>query len=103
LSIVRFGHQSGPGERSGGLGTAKFHDFSVRVFLDMSQHALMHNIINFLGKIRFGDGHGMELNLDGQTWWCLHCHDGNLNHHGGNVDYHGGISSLPTQPPDTHP
>ena len=31
------------------------------------------------------------------------CHGGNLNHHGGNLDYHGGISSLPTQPPDTHP
>ena len=33
----------------------------------------------------------------------LSCHVGNLNHHGGNLDYHGGISSLPTQPPDTHP
>ena len=33
----------------------------------------------------------------------LICHGGHLNCHGGNLNYHGGISSLPTQPPDTHP
>ena len=36
LTIHRFGHQSGRGERSGGLSTAKFHEFSARVFLDRS-------------------------------------------------------------------
>ena len=36
LTIHRFGHQSGRGERSGGLSTAKIHDFSARVFLDRS-------------------------------------------------------------------
>ena len=33
----------------------------------------------------------------------LNCHGGNLNYHSGVLNYHGGISSLPTQPPDTHP
>ena len=37
LTIHRFGHQSGRGERSGGLGTAKIHDFAARVFLNRSQ------------------------------------------------------------------
>ena len=37
LTIHRFGHQSGRGERSGGLSAAKIHDFSARVFLDRSQ------------------------------------------------------------------
>ena len=55
LFIDRFGHQLGCGERSGGLGTAKFHVFSVRVFLDMSQEALINNIVEFLG----------------QTCWCF--------------------------------
>ena len=36
-TIHRFGHQSGPGKRSGGLSTAKLHDFPARVFLDRSQ------------------------------------------------------------------
>ena len=36
-TIHRFGHQSGRGERSGGLSAAKLHDFSARVFLDRSQ------------------------------------------------------------------
>ena len=38
LTIHRFGHQSGHGERSGGLSTTKIHDFSARVFLDRSQN-----------------------------------------------------------------
>ena len=48
--IHRFSHQSGRGERSGGLSTAKFDRFSARVFLDMSQEALILNIIEFLGQ-----------------------------------------------------
>ena len=36
-TIHRFGHQSGPGKRSGGLSTAKIHDFSARVFSDRSR------------------------------------------------------------------
>ena len=71
LAIHFFSHQSGRGERSGGLSTAKFHGFSVRVFLDMSQEALIRNIIEFLWQIGSGDGDEMELNLDGQTWWCF--------------------------------
>ena len=55
LSIDRFGHQSGPGERSGGLVTAKFDVFSARVVFDMYQEALMNNIIELLG----------------QTCWCF--------------------------------
>ena len=35
-TIHRFGHQSGPGKRSGGLSTAKIHVCSARVFLDGS-------------------------------------------------------------------
>ena len=58
LTIHRFGHQSGRGERSGGLSTAKFHVFSARVFLDMSQEAHIHNIIEFLGQTGAGVGTG---------------------------------------------
>ena len=43
LTIHRFGHQSGRGERSGGLSTAKIHDFSARVFLDRSQRTQIHS------------------------------------------------------------
>ena len=35
-TIHRFGHQSGSGEKYGGLSTAKIHVFSARVFLDGS-------------------------------------------------------------------
>ena len=35
-TIHRFDHQLGPGERSGGLSTAKFHVCSARVFSDGS-------------------------------------------------------------------
>ena len=80
LSIGRFRHQLGCGERSGGLGTTKFHVFLARVFLDMSQETYRHNVIEFLGQtgagwgwglgMGFGDGDEMELNLGGQTWWC---------------------------------
>ena len=38
-TIHRFGHQSGRGERSGGLSAAKIHDFPARVFLNRSQTA----------------------------------------------------------------
>ena len=69
--IHRFSHQAGRGERSGGLSTAKFNGFSARVFLDMSQEALILNIIELLGQNWVGDGDEMELNLDGQTWWCF--------------------------------
>ena len=37
-TIHRFGHQSGPGKRSGGLSTAQIHVFSARVFLDGSEN-----------------------------------------------------------------
>ena len=37
-TIHRFGHQSGPGKRSGGLSTAKLHDFPARAFLDGSEN-----------------------------------------------------------------
>ena len=37
-TIHRFGHQSGPGKRSGGLSTAKIHVFSTCVFLDGSEN-----------------------------------------------------------------
>ena len=38
-SIYRFGHQSGRGERSGGLSTANIRDLSARIFSDWSQEA----------------------------------------------------------------
>ena len=38
LTIHRFVHQSGRGERSGGLSTAEIHGFLARVFLGGSQH-----------------------------------------------------------------
>ena len=60
MTIHRFGHQSGLGERSGGLSTAKFHVFSARVFLDMFQEAHTHNVIEFLGQTGAGMGTG---------WW----------------------------------
>ncbi len=66
-----FSHQSGLGEKCGGFIIAQFYGFSAGVFLDMSQEALIHNIIGFSGRIGFGDGDEMELNLDGQTWWCF--------------------------------
>ena len=37
--IHRFVHQSARHERSGGLSTAKIHDFSARVFSDRYQNA----------------------------------------------------------------
>jgi hypothetical protein len=43
--------------RDGGLSTAKFHVFLARVFLDISQEALIHNIIEFLRQnLVFGRG-----------------------------------------------
>ena len=63
LPIHRFGHQSGRGERSGGLSTAKFPVFSARVFLDMSQEAHIRNIIEFLGQT--GAWVGLGGNGDG--------------------------------------
>ena len=63
LTIHRFGHQSGLGERSGGLSTAKFHVFSARVFLDMSQEAHIHNIIEFLGQTGAGVGTGLGMGM----------------------------------------
>ena len=50
LIIDRFGHQSGRGERSGGLNTDTFYVFLARVFLDMSQEALINNTIGFPGQ-----------------------------------------------------
>jgi hypothetical protein len=43
-SSHRFAHQSARHERSGGLSTAKMHDFSARVFLERCQKA---NIFSF--------------------------------------------------------
>ena len=37
-TIHRFGHQSGPGKRSGGLSTANVHVFPARIFLYGSGH-----------------------------------------------------------------
>jgi hypothetical protein len=71
LTIHCFCHQSGRGERSGGLGTAKLHVFSARVLWDMSQDALIHNTLNFLGRMEFWDGDDIDLNLDGESWWFL--------------------------------
>ena len=65
MTIHRFGHQSGLGERSGGVSTAKFHVFSARVFLDMSQEAHIHNIIEFLGQTGAGVGLGWGRGGDG--------------------------------------
>ena len=48
--IHRFSHQSGRDERSGALSTTRFNGFSARVFLDMSQEALILNIIRLLGQ-----------------------------------------------------
>jgi hypothetical protein len=58
LFIDRFGHQSGHGERSGGLGTARFHVFASRVFLNMSQETYihLHNVFEFLGQTEAGVG-----------------------------------------------
>ena len=58
MAIHRFGHQSGLGERSGGLSTAKSYVFSARVFVDMSQEAHTHNIVEFLGQTGAGVGTG---------------------------------------------
>ena len=59
LTIHRFGHRSGQGERSGVCSTAKVHDlFSARGFLDMSQEEHIHNIIEFWGQTRNGVGRG---------------------------------------------
>ena len=69
--IHRFSHQSGRGEGSGGLSTDKFNGFSARVFLDMSQEALILNILEFLGQTWVWDGVEIKPNLDGQTWWCF--------------------------------
>ena len=65
LPIHRFGHQSGRGERSGGLSTVIFHVFSARVFLDMSQEANIHNIIEFLEQTGAGVGQGEDGAGDG--------------------------------------
>ena len=51
LTIHRFGHRLGRGERSGGLSTAKFHVVSARVFLDMSQEARIPYIIEVYDSI----------------------------------------------------
>ena len=48
-----------------------FMCLSARVFLVMSREALIHSIIKFLGRIEFWDGDDMELNLDGERWWCF--------------------------------
>ena len=47
LTRHRFGLQSGRGGRSGGLSTAKIHDFSARVFLDRSQHRKIMKFLQF--------------------------------------------------------
>ena len=58
LAIHHFGHQSCCGERSGRLTTAQFHVFPVRVFLDMSQEALIQNNTRFPGQNREMVRHG---------------------------------------------
>ena len=48
LTIHRFGHRLGRGERSGGLSTAKFHVVSARVFLDSSQNTEIQNVTTII-------------------------------------------------------
>ena len=48
LTIHRFGHPSGCGERFGGLSAANIYVSPARVLGDMPQEALIHNIIEFL-------------------------------------------------------
>ena len=59
LTVHCFGHQSGRGERSGGLGTAKIHDFSARVFLDRAQKSEVVNISTILGQKWGWGGNGL--------------------------------------------
>ena len=48
-TINRFGHQSGRGKRSGGLSTAKIHDFPARVFLNRSQTSTNNKKVSKIG------------------------------------------------------
>ena len=68
LTIHRFGHRLGRGERSGGLSTAKFHIVSARILLTVCKTHKYKMPPQLLGRIGSGDEDGMELNLDGQTW-----------------------------------
>ena len=50
LTLHRLGHQSGRGERSGGVSTAKFHVFSARVFLNRPPTSEILDINVILGQ-----------------------------------------------------
>jgi hypothetical protein len=73
-----FGHQSGPGQRSGGPSGAKFQVFGAPVFLEGSQEAHIHHIIEFLGETgdvvgpggrRAGNEEGAGDRADGLRDW----------------------------------
>ena len=48
LTIHRFGHQSARHQSSGRAGTAKFHVFSARVFLDRFHNTQIHDITRIM-------------------------------------------------------
>ena len=85
-------------------------------FTDICQNCLKDTILNIFSEIDVtlkdlneihsdsseqDQTHYQDLEYFNLQKFIVHC--GNLYHHGGNLDYHGGSSSLPTQPPDTHP
>jgi hypothetical protein len=61
------------------------------------------NFQQFLRLIRGKFGSPVRLPKQVLCGGILNCLDGYTNYQGKNLDHHGGISSLPTQPPDTHP
>ena len=50
LATHHFSHHCGRGERSGGLKYCQTSSLFARVFLDMPQEALIHNIVEFPGQ-----------------------------------------------------
>ena len=70
-SIYRFGHQSGRGERSGGLSTANIRDFSARIFSDWSQEANINVFLQLCSRTggdEVGVGTGLGLGW-GRVGW----------------------------------
>ena len=48
-----------------------FMVFRYASFWTRPKKHLYSILSNFFGRIGLGDGDEMELNLDGQTWWCF--------------------------------
>ena len=48
-----------------------FMSFRRASFWTCTKKHLYTILLSFSGRIGFGDGVEMELNLDGQTWWCF--------------------------------